>query len=244
MTAARQAGRGRGVLVQVLVAGVLVALVAGIGISLAVRRSHDNVAIPAITGQSQSGVVGSLTDTGAIRIGKPDAGVTVRIVSDAQCPYCKLFESASAATLTDAIRKGTAAVEYNIVSFLDPASSGTRYSTRAANAAYVVAAADPAKFPDWVAALFAQQPPEGGTGLTDEQLVQLSAAAGYTDPAVAQAITGGKYDAYVQKVSRDVAKSGITATPSVFVNGRQLTSQQDLYGPDGLRKAIDAAEES
>ncbi|RJO75085.1 disulfide bond formation protein DsbA [Nocardia panacis] len=244
VAATRRSDRRRNVIVQVAVAGVLIALVAGIGISLAVRKSHSNSAgpTPVVTGVSADGVAASLTDTGAIRLGKPDAKVTVRIVSDLQCPVCKSFEAANAQTLADEVANGSTAVEYNVVSFLDNASSGTRYASRAANAAFVVAAADPAKFQSWFTAMYAAQPPEGGKGLPDDRLIELAAQAGYTDPAVAQAISEDKYDGYVQRISREVAGSGITGTPTVFVNGKQVP-QQSLFVGDGLRRTIDAAKQ-
>lgn len=237
----QNADRNRKIFIQVAVAAVLIGLIAAIGIGIAVKKAKkdDPGPTPAITAAAGAdGIAGSITDTGAIRIGKPGAKVNVRVVADLQCPACQGFEAANAQVLDDSVKNGTAAVDYNIIAFLDRASGGTEYSSRAANAAYVVAESDPAKFQGWLQAMFKQQPKEGGTGLTDDQIVQITKEAGYTDPAVAKAITDRKYDKYIKAKTNEVLNSGIQSTPSVFVNGKQIQSSQEVFGPNGLAPAI------
>ncbi len=239
--------RTRTILIQVAVAAVLIALIAAIGISVAAKKSDKNKneaidAVPTVTAQPVPGAVsGSITDKGEIKIGKPGAKVDIRVVADLQCPACKMFESANGKAIEDAVNAGTASVSYNIIAFLDQSSSGTRYSSRGANAAYSVAVSDPTKFLPWLTTMYEQQPPEGGTGLPDDKIVQIAQAAGYTDPAVAQSITSERYNQYVQKTTKDVLNSGIKSTPTVFINGKQVTGSQALMQPDGLRAQIEAA---
>jgi protein-disulfide isomerase len=245
LAAVKGGDRTRTILIQVAVAVVLLALIAGIGISIAVKHSKKNdvgarPSIAATAPTSPDGVTGSITSNGSVRIGKPGAKVTVRLVSDFQCPICKEFEAANGQTLQDEVNNGTAAIEYNFIAFLDQSSMGTRYSSRSANAAYCVADADPTKFQSWFASMYQQQPAEGTTGLPDSTLVQIAQSAGYTDPAIAQCITSDKYDGYVQKTTQDVLNSGIQATPTVFVNGKQQQSQQMLFTPGGMQAPIEA----
>ncbi|MFI5781698.1 DsbA family protein [Nocardia sp. NPDC051570] len=235
--------RKRTILIQVGVAVVLIGLIAAIGISIAVRSAEKNDPgpTPAIAAQpaTPDGVTGSITDNGSIRISKPGAKTVVRVVADLQCPACQAFEAANSQALEDAVASGNAAVEYNIIAFLDPNSGGnTRYSSRAANAAYCVAGSDPTKFQPWLANMYKQQPPEGAGGLPNDKLVQIAKDNGYTDPAVAQCITDDKYDKYVQKVTKDALNSGIHQTPTIFVNGQQLQGQ-DLM-PDTFKQKIEA----
>lgn len=246
LTAVRGGDRTRKILIQVGVAAVLIALIAAIGISIAVKQADKNSfdgAKPSIGAQpaAPGAVTGSLTDEGAIKIGKPGAKVDIDVVADLQCPACKMFETANGQTIEEAVQSGTASVSYNIIAFLDQSSGGTRYSTRGANAAYCVAESDPTKFLPWLTSMFQQQPPEGGTGLPDDKIVQIAEEAGYTDPGVAECITSVKYDGYVQKVTQDVLNSGISSTPTVSVNGKQITSSQELMQPGGLKAAIEAA---
>ncbi|MFR9752936.1 DsbA family protein [Nocardia sp. 004] len=245
LLAAQGADRNRNILIQVAVAAVLIALIAAIGISVAAKKARRDdpgptPSIAATANQDPSGISGSITDTGAIRIGKPDAKVTVRVVADMQCPACKAFEDANGQVLTDAVNNGTAAVEYNVVAFLDRMSS-TEYSSRTANASYCVAEADPAKYQAWLATMFERQPTEGGAGLPDEELIQIAKDAGYTDDTVAACISDRKYDKYVQARSADVSASGINATPTVFVDGKQINQREALMVPGGLEPVIAAA---
>ncbi|MBF6172946.1 DsbA family protein [Nocardia blacklockiae] len=239
------ADRTRTILIQVGVGAVLVALIAAIGISVAVKQAKKNDPGPTPTVAAQQAapdaLTASITDNGAIRIGKPGAKATVRVVADLQCPACQAFEQANGKAIEDEVASGKAVVEYNIIAFLDKMSSGTRYSSRGANAAYCVAGADPAKFLPWLTTMYQQQPPENGTGLSNDRIVQIAQAAGYTDPAVAECITSDKYDKYVQKVTKDVLGEGIQSTPSVFVNGTAVKSSQELMQPDGLRQTIENA---
>lgn len=228
LAAAERADRNRKILIQVAVAAVLVGLVAAIGIGLAVRNSGsgENSPAPAAT-----------TDNGAIRIGNPDAKVTVRVIADMQCPACQMFEAANGEVLKKAVEDGTASVEYNIAAFLDRAST-TEYSSRAANASFCVAEAGTENYQTWLQAMFAEQPPEGGNGLPDSKLVDIATSAGYTDPAVADCITERKHDAFVQSNSAELLKSGIEGTPTIYVNGEQVESQQAVFGKDGLAPVI------
>ncbi|MGY2117209.1 DsbA family protein [Nocardia gipuzkoensis] len=243
LLAAERADRNRKILIQVAVAAVLVALIAAIGIGIAVKkaRNDDPGAAPSIPATTNAGAVpASITDSGAVQIGKPDAKVSVRVVADLQCPACKAFEAANGQVLEDAVNNGTAVVEYNVIAFLDKAST-TRYSSRAGSASYCVAEADPSKYQNWLNTMFAQQPPEGGAGLSDDQLIQIAKSAGYTDDAVAQCITDHKYDKYIQARTKEVLDSGIQSTPSVFVDGKKVESSQEIFGPGGLAPVISAA---
>ncbi|MCP2290305.1 thioredoxin domain-containing protein [Nocardia amikacinitolerans] len=232
---AERADRNRKILIQVAVAAVLIGLVAAIGIGIAIKKAErdDPGPTPSIAAAQAPGAVsGSITDNGSIRVGKPEAKVTVRVVADLQCPACKSFEAAYGQLLEDAVASGTAAVEYNIISFLDKAST-TEYSTRAANASYCVAQQDPTKYQAWLKAMFAQQPPEGGSGLTDQQLIEIAKSVGYTDD-VASCITDRTYDKYVASTTNQAFDSGIQSTPTVFVDGKQVN-------PSALEQAIATA---
>ncbi|WP_054815543.1 DsbA family protein [Nocardia arizonensis] len=236
LTKAQNADRNRRILIQVGVAVVLIGLIAAIGIGIAVKKADKDApgSTPTIAaGTNQNGITGSVTDNGSIRIGKPDAKVTVRVVADLQCPACKAFEAANRQTLENTVSSGTGAVEYNIISFLDRASSGTEYSSRAANASYCVAAQDPSKYQAWIGSMYEQQPAEGSTGLTDDQLILIAKSAGYSDD-VAGCITDRTYDKFVKAKTQQAFDDGIQSTPTVFVDGKQVN-------PSGLAEAIAAA---
>ncbi|MET7772504.1 thioredoxin domain-containing protein [Nocardia sp. NPDC005366] len=236
LTKAQNADRNRNILIQVGVAVVLIGLIAAIGIGIAVKKADkdDPGATPTIAATaSPNGITGSITDNGSIRVGKPDAKVTVRVVADLQCPACKAFEAANGQVLEDAVNSGTAAVEYNIISFLDRASSGAEYSSRAANASYCVAEADPAKYQTWLSTMYEQQPAEGSSGLSNDQLIEIAKSVGYTGD-VAGCVNDRTYDKFVKAKTQEAFDGGIQSTPSVFVNGQQVN-------PSGLAQAINTA---
>lgn len=238
LAAAERADRNRKILIQVGVAVVLVGLIAAIGIGIAVKNAKKNdlgttPSIAATASQLTNGATATITDNGAVRIGKPDAKVTVRVVADLQCPACKGFEAANAQAIKDAVDNGTAIVEYNIISFLDKAST-TKYSSRAANAAYCVAEADPSKYLGWLATMYEQQPAEGSAGLTDDQLIDIAKSVGLPD-SVGQCIKDNSYSTYIEAKTKDVLTGGVQSTPTVFVNGKQVNSQ-DLALPSGQFK--------
>ncbi|MGW1742748.1 DsbA family protein [Nocardia sp. NPDC001965] len=177
---------------------------------------------------------------GAVRVGDPDAKVTVRVVMDLQCPACKAFESANGKVLEDAVRDGTAVVEYSVITFLDRAST-TEYSSRAGNASFCVADSGVDNYQGWLADMFEQQPEEGGDGLPDSTLIDIAESAGYTDPAVARCITDRQYDSYLRTETDQVLDSGVNSTPTVVVDGEQVTDAGALMSPNGLAAVIAAA---
>jgi len=82
---------------------------------------------------------------------------------------------AAGPTLAALVSDQRARLVYHPMNFLDAAST-TRYSTRASAASGC--ASDQGKFTEYMHALFVAQPPEGGPGLSDDELIQIGAATG------------------------------------------------------------------
>ncbi|MET8796857.1 thioredoxin domain-containing protein [Nocardia sp. NPDC004568] len=220
------ADRTRRILVQVAVAAVLIGLIAASGIDVASKKAErdDPGPIPVIAadaGSNPAGIATSLTEGGAIRIGKPSAPRTIRVVADLQCPACQRFDATYGQLLTDAVNAGTVAVEYDIIAFLDHASS-TEYSSRAANASWCAAESDPAAYRNWLETMFEQQPAEGGDGLPDTAIVDIAAGAGYTDPDFTRCVTERTYSTFVRARTLEILDSGIQSTPSIFLDGNPI----------------------
>jgi protein-disulfide isomerase len=108
-------------------------------------------------------------------VGSADAPVTVDLYEDFQCPNCKALEDSTGSTIDDLVTAGSVQVHYHGMAFLDT-KANDRYSTRALNAAAVVAnAAGTEAYATFHGLLFANQPDEGGRGLTDDQLIGYAA---------------------------------------------------------------------
>jgi protein-disulfide isomerase len=163
--------------------------------------------------------------------GSSDPKAVLSLYEDFQCPHCRDFEKALGPTITNLINNGVVAVDYNMVAILDSATN-QNYSTRAASAAYCVADADTspdkANFNRFHGALFAQQPPEGSPAPDNAALIETARQAG-VGGEVAECVTSGKY---ADMVSGLAAAAKITATPTLRLNGEDITVQTpaDLIG--------------
>jgi len=170
------------------------------------------------------------TETGAIAIGSGEK--TVDTYVDFMCPICNTFEQTYGPTLEQLVDEGTITLNVHPIAILDSQSQGTRFSTRAANAAYCVAVDDPENALPFVQAMYAQQPAEQTAGLDDTTLTQIAETAGASD-AVASCIQDGTYERFVaamtQKTPLQPGQSR-AATPTIAVNGTVLQNQTDLSG--------------
>ncbi|MGY1807764.1 DsbA family protein [Blastococcus sp. SYSU D00669] len=229
--AARARAQRRRRLLGGLVAAALVAVAVVVVVAIVVQGHRTATAADAAT-------PAHTTDDGtAVVVGSADAPVTVDLYEDFQCPVCKDFEDAAGATLASSVADGTVRVRYHGMAFLDT-SANDDYSTRALNAAAAVLdTAGPDAFEAFHDLLYANQPAEGGAGLTDDQLVDYAAQAGASGEQVEQAVRDLTYGGWVQRVTDQASQDGVTGTPTVLVDGQQLS---DLTA-DALSSAVSAA---
>ena len=202
----RPAGPGR--TIGVLVA-LLAALAAGMGVQ-AVRSGGDG---PAWAPRDTVGRFG-------LASGSPNAAVTVDIYLDYLCPACRQFEQANAELLDQLTHDGQIRVVYHPMAILDRYST-TQYSSRAANA--VGCAADTGSFVALQKQLFEHQPPEGGPGLPDESLIELGRRAGIADDAFGACVRDQSHAEWVVKATDVASQDNIFRTPTVKVNGVELS---------------------
>lgn len=142
--------------------------------------------------------------------------VSMVLYQDYMCPACNQLETQYADEIKDLMDTGVATVEYRTITFLDPQSQGTNYSSRAANAAACVINTAPDKFVEFNSALYASQPEEGTTGLPNTRLAEIAKEIGV--PEVESCIKDGTYRGWVaanQKAGIEV----VSGTPSISING-------------------------
>lgn len=174
---------------------------------------------------------------GAVVVGAGNP-VVVQVYEDFLCPVCGRFEATTGDTLEQLAADGSIELRYQPIAILDYASPD-EYSTRALNAAGVVAdAAGVEAFQAMHDALYAQQPAENGPGLTDDQLVALAADAGATGEDAEAAIRDLRFEGWTQRVTEQASQAGVTSTPTVLVDGEPLTDRS----PAGLTAAVQAAQ--
>lgn len=171
-------------------------------------------------------------ETGAIAVGS--GSDTVDTYIDFLCPICNQFEQVYGPTLEELSSDGTITLNIHPIAILDRQSQGTEYSTRAANAAYCVAEDDPDAVLPFVQGMFAAQPDEGSTGLTDDEIAAIASEAGAS--GAASCIADGTYRDYVGFMTgRTPVQPGESrvSTPTIAVNGDTLSNRDDLTGdPD------------
>jgi protein-disulfide isomerase len=151
---------------------------------------------------------------------------------DYQCPYCDQFETTNQDQISSWVKAGTATLEIHPISILDGSSLGTQYSSRAANAAACVANYDPNNYFAVNKALFANQPAEQTTGLTNAKILSVLKGAGSSSTAITSCVNRDKFSAWVTASTARVTGSTtlpntqngkFNGTPTVFVNGAQYS---------------------
>ena len=204
--------RRRRSLVVTAVGVVVLAFVLVIGYT--VQNSRDT------TGQSSAAPAGAAGY--AVPVGRSSAPVTVTLYEDFICPFCGEFEAATRSKLQSDIDAGKVKIRYHVLNFLSR-SSTTNYSLRAANAqAVVLNAAGPTAAKKFHDLLFENQPKEGSAGLTDAQLIDYAVQAGASRSKVSDDISNLAYEQWVKNGTSQASKDGVTGTPTVKVDGKEL----------------------
>jgi protein-disulfide isomerase len=204
--------RRRRSIVVTAVGVVVLALVLVIG--TLVRSSLDSTSGSA---KAPSGAVGY-----AVPAGKAGAPATVTVYEDFMCPFCGQFEAATRSRLQAAADSGKVRLRYHALNFLSR-SSTTDYSLRAANAyAAVLDTAGPDAAKKFHDLLFEHQPEEGSAGLSDGQLLDYAVEAGAQRSEVSDKISGRSFEGWVKKGTSQASEDGVTATPTVEINGKTV----------------------
>ncbi len=207
--------RRRRSLVVTLVGLVVLAVI--VAVYYGVRKADDG------SGSSSASTPAGTVSTYAVPAGPASAPVKVAIYEDFMCPFCGQFEKASRAELQKDVDAGKVQLQYHVLNFLDR-SSTTGYSTRAANAlGAVLDASGPKVAKKFHDLLFENQPAEGSAGLSDNRLVALAVQAGAPRKAVQDAVSSKSYESWVNRVTDKASKDKVTGTPTVRVDGKDVT---------------------
>ncbi len=227
--------------------GIIVAVLAIAGLVVSLIVVNNRPAGPGPQNMASDGILltagpdGGIAavETPALAAGEaptptvPDeSGTVANIVTyvDYLCPFCGQFEATNSESIRTMVEEGAATLEVHPVAILTNKSAGTQYSLRAANAAACVADTSPDAFFDFNSLLFENQPEEGTSGLTNDEIKGLADEAGVSDlSSVEQCIDDVQFKSWVQEstnraLTEPVPNSdlpSITGTPTVLVNGQQ-----------------------
>jgi protein-disulfide isomerase len=217
----------------IVIVGLLVAIV------VAVVNATSGTGSGTTTNSAQPAVApANATPTGAIAVGRADAPVKVEVYLDYMCPFCGRFEQANGDELDRLVADGTVRLELHPLSFLDRLSSGTKYSTRAANAFATVADRAPDKIMAFHRALYGRQPAEGTAGLSNDEIAIVASGVGVPQNVV-NTFPERIFEPWVAASTAAAFNGGVSGTPTVKINGNLFKG--DLYTVGPLTEAINAA---
>lgn len=223
-----------GAVVAVLVVlAVVVAILVG-------NNSKSETAIAPTGNPTPVGVVGGtgggiLANAATVKSKAP----TIDVYEDFQCPACAQLEKMMGGELATLAKAGQVKLVVHVLSFLD-GNLKNDSSARSANAA--ACAADAGKFLEFHAAVFAGLPAQEGAGYPDAQLTEFAKTAGIAGPALTtwqKCTTSGQHSKYVTEVQTASEKAGVFGTPTVKLNGKDIT--KTLTGPGALEAAVKGA---
>jgi len=170
--------------------------------------------------------------------GDPNAPVLVEVYEDFQCPSCRQYsESIEPQVMQNYVDTGKVHYVFRHYPFID-SNSSTKESHQAANAS--MCASDQGRFWDYHDMLFTNWNGENQGSFTDKRLQAFAQALGLDMNAFNACFSANKYQ---DKINEDFAagqKAGVSGTPSVFVDGTQVTPGF-IPSYEEMQKAIDAA---
>lgn len=207
-------------LFPIIVTGVVVVLVGAVAAVAVLGNAADRAPAksPASTAINQ--------ETGAIAIGNGPTIIDEYL--DFGCPFCGVWFNTSSADVADVVERGLATLNIHPIAILDAQFQGTKFSTRAANAAYCVAEAQPDLAYAFFSRMFERQPTEATPGLTDDELISIASEIGA--PEAASCITNQDYADFVAEVTAKTpvqpGAAGIS-TPTILVNGEFISASDD-----------------
>jgi len=175
--------------------------------------------------------------TGAIVVGDGEGALDTYI--DFMCPICNQFEQTYGSTIESLVDDGSITLNIHPISILNRLSQGTEYSTRAASAMYCVAETDPDAVIPFMQAMYAQQPEENSSGLTDDQIVGIAESAGAANAS--DCITSTTYGDFVDTMTKKTPiqpGQQTISTPTLAINGTVVSNQQVLTGDLDAFKAL------
>jgi len=193
-------------------------------------------------------------------VGQATEGDTVvSLYFDLQCPACAAFEEVNGADMESFGERDGVTVEYKPLNFLDDRSNNTHYSTRALNAALIVASEDPDHFIPFLQALYQGQPAEGTSGLKDDRIKEIATgvevpqevADTFTDTVEGTFTTEdsdeektGTWRTYAEWIAAANAQGAVdlggqVGTPTILIDGQKWDG--NWQNPGELAAAVDAA---
>ncbi len=164
-------------------------------------------------------------------LGDSSAPVTIVEYADFKCPYCGLyFEQVENRLMSEYVQQGKAKYVFANFAFLG------KESKAGANAAKC--AQEQGKFWEYHTKLFQSQLAKNRMEFTEKNLISLSAGLGLDAEAFSSCVKANKYAQDVEAETLAGRRSGVTGTPTIFINGQAIVGVQDY---SAFKVAVDSA---
>lgn len=170
--------------------------------------------------------------------GDSNAPVKIDLFEDFQCPACRTYtEDAERQVIDTYVKTGKVYYDFHYYPFID-VNSVTKESHQAANAA--ACAADQGRFWDYHDMLFANWNGENQGAFTNKRLVAFAQTLGLDMGKFNTCFNANAHKAEIDKDFALGQSMGVTGTPSIFVDGKEV---RPGYIPSfqDMQQAIDAA---
>lgn len=225
-----------------LIAAAAAVVLVGGGVALSIGLADSGPAgtatAPVATGSASgtaaaAGVPAHASGPGGTEVvyGKADAPATLDVYEDLRCPVCDRFERTDGAMLQQLADQGVYRIQFHLATFLDRnlGGSGSQNALAALGAALDRSTA---MFQAYRTVLYANQPDERTDGFADDnRLLELaSKVPGLRTAAFDQAVRNGTYQSWAAGVGAAFNSSGVDATPTVRLNGKDVKLFDDSTG--------------
>jgi len=178
-----------------------------------------------------------------------DGIASIETYVDWTCPICQDFEATYSESLSSLVAAGTATLEVHPIAILDGSYVGSRYSSRANNAAACIANYDPDNFLTAQTAMYENQGTEGTTGLTNGDIKSILADVGVSSDDVTSCIDDEEFRSWVTEATERATANpdlvnptdGSFGTPTVMINGVRWDGTTDIIDAVSAASAAELA---
>ncbi|MGW8682177.1 thioredoxin domain-containing protein [Streptomyces sp. NPDC055817] len=232
--------------------GVVVVLAAAVGVAYGVQHigSTQGPSSPQWKAALKKPMIAPAHTGGkngtVVTIGKKSSNHTLKMYEDPRCPVCAAFEQSAGAEVSKGVQQGDYKVQYVGATFIDGDTiskdsnligdrEGSKNALSALGAALNVS---PEAFSSYKTALYSKKyhPDESEDKFKDDSYllkVADSVPALKGSKEFRSAVTSGKFDRWALEMSRSFTdnKDGVTATPTLVLDGKKLTGSDGQNAP-------------
>ena len=179
-----------------------------------------------------------LEEKGDATLGDPNAPVKIEVFEDFQCPACRTYSETIEPRIIDSyVTPGKVYYVFRQFPFIDD-KAPTKESDQAANSS--LCAAEQKRFWDYHDMLFANWNGENQGSFSDRRLKAFAETLKLDMNAFNTCFAAKRFQQIINAGLADGQRLGVTGTPSVFVNGTQITPGF-IPSYEEIQKAVEAA---